>query len=192
MTDADSTAVSTPTAAWQVGFFADDDGLKAAARACRTAGWQVDAVTPWPVHGLDPILGLERSWIGRPVLGVILLGLLAAMGGLHFLGVVDWPLNVSGKPYFAWPLFVVPVLETALLIGAIVNFNLALHTSRLLPNPLVEIVSARCTDDRHALVVLGADPAAVRAKLIELGASEVGPLVLTSALSIAHGETAHV
>ena len=49
-----------------VGAFEREENLLQAARAVRESGWRIrDAYTPYAVHGLDPIMGLKRSWLPR-------------------------------------------------------------------------------------------------------------------------------
>src|SRR5258708_1749609 len=150
--------VTPPTAA--IGYYRDQAAFTAALRAAVAERLAPQAFTPYPVHGLDAILGLKRSFIGRPVFGVILLGFCFGLWMCDFTMNQDWPLNVGGKPFFALPTFKVVSLETGLLFGALTNFILAAHTCRLLPNPNTRLPDPRMTDDTFAIVLPAADPAA--------------------------------
>lgn len=168
-------AIATTGAAPYVGgLFADEAGFLAAARAARAAGHaDLQAWTPWPVHGLEDALGLQRSWIGRPVFAAVLLGFALCFAGISYLQVDYWPVIYGGKPYFAWPLWVVPVLEIGLLLGAIVNLLACFHTCRLVPDPFTRLPDPRLTDDRFCLALpAGGDPEAVRAWLRAQGAGD--------------------
>ncbi len=47
-----------------IGVFSDPDILMEAADGARLKGWkQLDAIIPYPVHGLDKALGLKASWV---------------------------------------------------------------------------------------------------------------------------------
>jgi hypothetical protein len=140
-------------ARWCVGAYTDADAFLAACRAARGRGLAPQAWAPYPVHGLEDALGLERSWIGRPVFATILVGFVVAFAGLYHLGVIDYPINVSGKPFFAWQTFVVMTLEVGLLLGALVNMAVAFHACRLLPLPETALVDARQTDDRFLIAL---------------------------------------
>jgi hypothetical protein len=139
--------------AYTVGFFTDPQAFLAACQAARDAAMQgVVAYAPWPVHGLEAANGHPRSWIGRAVLTAILL---AAAGCLHFFvqsSVIEWPIIVSGKPFFSPEFWVVPVLETGLLAGAVVNLLACFHACKLQPLDHA-VVDPRITDDQFALVV---------------------------------------
>ncbi|MHC4846801.1 MAG: quinol:electron acceptor oxidoreductase subunit ActD, partial [Planctomycetota bacterium] len=44
------------------GLFADQAGLLAAANECKQRGLSiVDALTPYPIHGIDDVIGIRRS-----------------------------------------------------------------------------------------------------------------------------------
>ncbi len=136
-----------------VGYYQDRDAFLAAVRTAHAEGLSVDAIAPYPVHGLEDALGLQRSWIGRPVLTVILLGFAVVGAALIANGTTIWPVNVSGKPFGWWPAFVVCTLEAGLLAGAVVNLKLTLHTCKLLPNPFARTISPRLTDDTFAVIL---------------------------------------
>ena len=135
------------------GFYLDQERFVSACAAARKAGHQPIAFTPWPVHGLEHVLGIKRSLIGRPVLAIILIGFAIGMHMEWFTMSQNWPLNVGGKPYFAWPTFLVVALETGLLFGALTNFALAFHTCKLMPDPDTRLLNDRMTDDTFTLVL---------------------------------------
>lgn len=139
--------------AWVAGFWSDQDAFVAAAGAARDAKFPgLTAFTPWPVHGLEEVMGHRRSWIGRAVMVAVLLG---AAGCLHFFvltSVQEWPVNVSGKPYFSPQFWVVPILESALLAGAIVNLLACFHACRLVPGD-TRVADPRLTDDQFCLLL---------------------------------------
>ncbi|TMQ18801.1 MAG: DUF3341 domain-containing protein [Deltaproteobacteria bacterium] len=79
------------------------DGIRALT-ACGVS--RFDAFTPYEVHGLQELLGVRRSrltWIA------LFIGL-AFGGGAYLLqwwiNVVDYPLNIGGRPYHSAPAFI--------------------------------------------------------------------------------------
>jgi hypothetical protein len=171
-------APSARPAAWVAGYWRDQSSFVAACGAAVAAGRSPHAVTPWPVHGLDRVLGIPRSLLGRPVLTVIFLGFALGLWLCWFTMSQDWPLNVGGKPYFAWPTFVVVIMETGLLFGALANLGLGFHSARLLPHPDTRLINDRLTDDTFALVLptRGEAADAVVAWLLAHGAQEAAAL----------------
>lgn len=139
--------------AYVAGFWSDEAEFTAACGAARDAHLPgVTAFAPWPVHGLERVMGHRPSWIGRAVLVAILLG---GAGCLHFFvdsSVIGWPINVSGKPYFSPQFWLVPLLETALLAGALVNLFACFHACRLVPGDDA-VVDPRATDDQFCLLL---------------------------------------
>lgn len=141
-------------APYVAGFFADENATLAAAKAARAAGHTAIQVwSPFPIHGIDPVLGLERSLIGRPVFAIALVGFLFTFFGIYHLMVEDWAVVYGGKPFFTWQMWVVPTLEAGLLFGAVFNLKLVLHTCKLLPDPFVRLPDPRVTDDQFCVAV---------------------------------------
>lgn len=100
--------------------FATADDLLAAARRVREAGYlHAEAYSPFPIEGLAEALGFERS---RVPFFTFLGGLLGGAGG-YFLqwysAVIDFPVNVAGRPLNSWPMFVPVTFEMAVLGGAL-------------------------------------------------------------------------
>ena len=92
-------------------------------RACeklRAEGYKKwEAFTPFPIHGLDKIMGYRNSLVGWVAL---------AGGGFMFLNVVfliwftnafDYTLIVGGKPMFSVPMTFVPAYIMMIMGGAL-------------------------------------------------------------------------
>lgn len=99
--------------------FATADALLAAAQHVRAAGYRhVEAYSPFPVEGLAETLGYERT----PIPAWTFLGALAGGAGGYFMqwyaAVVDYPVNIAGRPLHSWPMFVPLTFELAVLGGA--------------------------------------------------------------------------
>ncbi|MBI5266399.1 MAG: DUF3341 domain-containing protein, partial [candidate division Zixibacteria bacterium] len=97
------------------GLFDTPEKISAAARAARDKGFtNFDCLTPFPVHGLEFDMGLKRSKVPYITFFMGITGTLTAfamMYGVHeqvstlpYLN--SYPLNIGGKPSFAWPAMV--------------------------------------------------------------------------------------
>ncbi|MFZ5433267.1 MAG: DUF3341 domain-containing protein [Calditrichota bacterium] len=143
-----------------LGFFSDPDAILHAADHARQKGWRgLDAITPYPVHGMEHALGLKNSWVPWVTL---IAGFSGGILGFIFqvwTSAVDWPINIGGKPFVSWPAFVPVMFECAILIGGIATF-IALWMACKLPNSRPKIHDERLTDNRFALVVPLMDGAA--------------------------------
>jgi len=145
-----------------VAAFASPEQLLEAARAARKAGYrQIDAFTPFPVHGLDKALGLERSKLGYIVLGAGLMGAAAALLLQWWTAAVDYPLVIGGKPYFHLEFSIPVTFELTVLFAAFAAVLGMLFFNRLpqLYHPVFTAESfARATDDAFLLLIESQDP----------------------------------
>ena len=136
-----------------LGIFSDPDFLLSAANDARKKGWRsLDAITPYPIHGMARALGLGQSWVPWVTLGMGMTGGVLGMIFQLWTSAVDWPLNVGGKSFASWPAFVPIMFECAILIGGICTF-IALWMACHLPKAKPRVYDERLTDDRFALLV---------------------------------------
>ena len=100
--------------------FDDAEALLLAARELRGLGYtQMEAYTPYAVEGLAEALGPVRNRI--PLL-VLLGGLCGGFGTLFlewYAAVVDYPIDVGGRPDASWPAFIPAALEMTILFAAL-------------------------------------------------------------------------
>jgi hypothetical protein len=100
--------------------FDDADALLLAVRELRGLGYtRIEAYTPYAVEGLAEALGPVRNRI--PLL-VLLGGLCGGFGTLFlqwYASVVDYPIDVGGRPDASWPAFVPAALEMTILFAAL-------------------------------------------------------------------------
>lgn len=99
--------------------FDTPEALITASQRAREAGYQqFDAYTPYPVEGLSHAMGLRSS----PLPFVILAGgVTGAIGGFFmqwFATVIDYPLNIGGRPMFSWPAYIPITFELTILLAA--------------------------------------------------------------------------
>lgn len=122
--------------------FPSAESLCAAARHVRTHGYtRAEAYSPFAVDGLDEVLGMDRNWVAPATL----LGGLAGGAGAYFLqwyaAVVDYPINVGGRPLHSWPAFMPATFELTILGAALAAVLVMLLQNGLpqLYHPLFEI-----------------------------------------------------
>lgn len=121
---------------------------------------RIEAFSPIPVDGLGALLDIDR----RPLDRAALLGALCG-GALGFAitvgqNVLQYPINVGGRPLFSWPAFAVPAFELAVLfgsLGALIGFFAASGLPRL-HSPLFEAEGfERASEDAFFLAVYAED-----------------------------------
>jgi hypothetical protein len=121
-----------------------------------------DAFTPYDVAGLRELLGVGRSWLSWIVLASGLAGGGAAYLLQWWINVVDYPLNIGGRPYHSAPAFIPITFEMAVLFASAAALVSAIVLGGLprLWHPVFEIDGfERATIDRFWLAVDGRDPA---------------------------------
>jgi hypothetical protein len=141
--------------------FSDPGALLHAAEAVRENGYShFDTHSPFPIHGMDRAMGLGNSKVGFFSFGGAVTGL--AVGTLlqWWTSAVDYPINISGKPFFAVEPSVPIMFELTILFGALgaVAGMLALNG---LPRPYNPLFYSkrfeRVTDDAFFLHIAASD-----------------------------------
>ena len=150
----------------------------------RDAGFsQWDALTSFPVHGLDAAMGVRRSKVPRFSLVGGLTGFCTGMSLIWWTGASEYPLIVGGKPYFS-PMFAFPIsyeltiLFTAFatIIGMFILNKLPMHYHPVMKAPQF----VRASDDRFYIVIEANDPkfnpAQTRALLQQIGGKDIAEI----------------
>ncbi|HYV51480.1 MAG TPA: DUF3341 domain-containing protein [Dongiaceae bacterium] len=135
--------------------------LRAAGRL-RARGYKnIEAYSPFPIHGLDTALGHGGSKIPWIVLGGAVLGASSGLLLQWWTSAVSYPIKVGGKPYFSVPAFVPITFELGVLFSAFAALLGMLALNRL-PQPYHPVFNHthfhRATDDRFFLAVESVDP----------------------------------
>ena len=81
------------------------DDLLAAAKAAKAGGYEaVEGYSPMPIHGLSEILG-QKNPVALITLAGACIGLLVGFGLEYWVNMIEFPMNIAGKPDFSWPAF---------------------------------------------------------------------------------------
>ncbi len=161
-------------------FEAPESLLSAAERAYADGYRHMDAHTPFPVHGLAEAIGFHTN---RVPLLVLIGGIVGAGVGFfsqYWAAVIDYPINVGGRPLNSWPAFIPITFEVTILVAALTAV-LGMLALNGLPQPYHPAFNAPrfalATRDRFFLCIEATDPrfdpVATRAFLESLGAREV-------------------
>ncbi|RDC61554.1 DUF3341 domain-containing protein [Adhaeribacter pallidiroseus] len=137
-----------------LGVFEDEEVLLHAIENIRCAGTKIyEVFSPFPVHGIDDVLGIKRS---RLPIAAFLYG----CGGLAFalwmqiymMG-FDWPMIIGGKPHIALPSFIPVSFELTVFCtahGMVITF---LIVCGLYPRMKVPVLDVRSTDDKFVMAI---------------------------------------
>ena len=161
-----------------VATFADEHSVRAAAEDVRAHGFGIeDVYAPYPLHGIDAVMGLRRSRLPLVTLAGGTIGLVSALGFQFWSAVLDWPLNVGGKPANSTLAFVPITFELTVLCAGLATAGAFLARCGLLPGAHPSLRARGSTEDVFVLVVNGrgatGDVKQARQILINRGAREV-------------------
>ncbi len=148
-----NSANKTPKLAGVVGFFDTPDALIAATKQIRGLNYEsFDCFTPYPIHGLDKIQGLKRSPLPWITMTAGLTGFMCAILLQGWTSVINWPLNVGGKPMWSWPAFVPIFFELTVLFAGLCTVG-GMFLLNGLPNTKKRSFDNNITRDRFALMI---------------------------------------
>lgn len=159
-----------------VGIWTDDHKILAAAHKMREAGYKhFDAITPFPVHGMEEAIGIKRSFIPWVTFVAGLTGAGVGLGFQYWVAAVSWPLNIGGKPFFSAPAFIPVTFELTILFAALSSVITMFAVNRL-PQVNPPIIDPDLTSHKFALWVPETEPGysaeKVESFLKQLGADE--------------------
>jgi hypothetical protein len=101
-----------------MGRFPSAAQLVEAARRSRAEFETVEAYSPFPIEGLREALRLGKDRVSLWALVGGLVGLLSGFLIQTYSAVVDYPINVGGRPPFSWPAFLPASVIVTLFWGA--------------------------------------------------------------------------
>jgi hypothetical protein len=159
----------------------DDDVLLRGVKELREKGMEIQEVySPFPIHGLDKAMGLKETRIAIAAFLYGALGLTTAIAMTYGMMIVDWPMNIGGKPSFSWaenmPAFVPIMFELTVFFAAHLMVWTFFFRNKIYPGCKAQNPDPRTTDDKFLMEVVmpeNANQDEVFATLKETGAIEV-------------------
>ena len=159
------------------GIWLDEHQLVEAARKVRESGIKnFEAISPFPLHGIDEAMGLPMSFIPWVT---FILGLCGFAFGTWFTwwtSAVDWPVIIGGKPMWSLPAFIPIMFELTVLFAALSSVGTMIYVCGM---PAVDppIIDPDLTSHKFALFVpesaAGFNAAKLEQIFRDLGAVEV-------------------
>jgi len=170
-----------PTLYAVVAEFISGDALVRGARKLREEGYtRWDAYSPYPVHGIDPAIGIRPTILPWFVLVAGLSGTASAILLQWYVNAFDYPFKLSGKPIFSLAANIPVAFELTILFAALTAFFGMLVMNKLneFYHPLFgSRLFSRVTSDRFVIAIEASDPkfdlATVRRQCEEAGAIAV-------------------
>ena len=176
-------ATRTPDLHGLLAEFRSAQALVDAAEKAHGAGFRaMDAYSPYPIEHLSEVVSDHRA--SRVPLICLAGGVIGALAGwalAYWTSVIDYPVNVGGRPMNSWPAFIPVIFECTILFAAF-SAGIGMLTLNKLPqpyHPVFNVASFRekGARDGYFLCIEAEDPqfdrAATRDFLLGAGAVEV-------------------
>ena len=141
--------------------FDSPTSLVKAAEQTRDAGYKkIDAYSPLPIEGLAEAIGFHHDLVPLVTLIGAIIGGTTGYLMQYWIHVINYPLNIGGKPFHSWPSFIVVTFEMTILFGGIsaVLGMLALNGLPMPYHPVFNVSRfAMASKDRFFLIVFASD-----------------------------------
>ena len=137
--------------------FESASDLMAAAKTTHRSGYNdIEAYSPFPVHGLGEAIGFTKNRVPLVVLIGGIVGACTGYGLQYWVSAITYPINVGGRPLNSWPSFVIITFELTVLFAGL-SAVIGMLVLNDLPRPIVQQFE-RASQDRFFLCVFAADP----------------------------------
>lgn len=137
-----------------VATYSDAETLLQAVRSATEENFRVyDVFSPYPIHGMDHALGVKRTRLPWVTFLVGITALAFALTFQFYTTVLDWPLNVGGKPDNSTLAFVPICFELTVLLSGLATVAALFVRARLYPGKKELLFAEGVTNDTFALVL---------------------------------------
>lgn len=150
--------------------------LKAAAKT-REAGYKkFEAISAYPIHGMEEACGIKRSWIPYVTFVAGVTGLTGGLLLTWWTSAVNWAVNVGGKPFFSLPAFVPIMFELTILFAALCSVGAMFYACGI-PRMDPPVIDPDLSSHRFAIFIphndVNYDEGKIEKMFKDLGAAEV-------------------
>jgi len=157
------------------GVMAEFDSAQAlvdAARRAVAAGFtKLEGYSPVPIEELNDIIHRKRTILPKLVLAGGLTGMATGFALQYWASVIEYPMNVGGRPMASWTAFIVPSYELTILFAALTAaIGMALLSGLPMPyHPVFNVERfSMASSDKFFLVIERGDPKFDRTRATEL------------------------
>jgi hypothetical protein len=142
--------------------FPTPEALLAAVKRTTSAGYtKTDAFSPFPIHGMEEAIGFTERKVAKIILAGGLFGGLGGFGMQYWMQVVDFPMNIGGRPWYSWVPWIPPTFELTILFASFAAV-FGMFALNGLPQPYHPVFNhprfSRASQDAFFLIIETADP----------------------------------
>lgn len=136
-----------------LGYFEDPHDLLVAGDSARKLGYSdLDAYSPFAIHGIEDALGIKKSWVPSAAKTFLVVGVLLGFIFQLWVSASGWELNIGGRPLNSWPAFIPVTFESAIFFAGVASIVSVFISSNLKPAGN-KFIDRGFTDDKLALVI---------------------------------------
>ena len=133
-----------------------------AARKTMAQGYtRVEAYSPVPIEELNDIIHKTRTVLPRMVLAGGLAGMATGFALQYWASVIEYPMNIGGRPMASWTTFIVPSYELTILFASL-TAAIGMIMLNGLPQPYHPVFNvdrfSMASSDKFFLVIESTDP----------------------------------
>jgi hypothetical protein len=156
-----------------LGVFEDEEVFESAVQMLTDSHIEIEELyAPVPVHkAVRNVTGKSRLPTLAYFLGIM--SMLAILSFLYYTAVIDWPLNIGGKPSNAFPSFIIITLVLTILSVTILSLLAFSLRAKLYPGKKEIVVDERAMNDKFIIVLDPHKVTEAESKLKNSGAEEV-------------------
>jgi len=152
----------TPTTYAVMAEYDNGQQLLDAARQVMAQGYtRVEAYAPVPIEELNDVIHKTRTVLPRLVLAGGLTGMATGFGLQYWASVIEYPMNIGGRPLASWTTFIVPSYELTILFAAL-TAAIGMIVMNGLPQPYHPVFNVErfsmASSDKFFLVIEATDP----------------------------------
>ena len=142
--------------------FDTGNALVEAARKAMAQGFtRVEAYSPVPIEELNDIIHKTRTVLPKLVLTGGLTGMATGFVLQYWASVIEYPMNVGGRPLASWTTFIVPSYELTILFASL-TAAIGMIVLSGLPQPYHPVFNvdrfSMASSDKFFLVIESTDP----------------------------------
>lgn len=140
------------------GLFDDEEILLKSAKDMVSKGVRIkDVFSPFPIHGIDPVIGVPRTRLAIMSFIYGAIGLSLAWSMMGYMLIYDWPMDIGGKPsqffYMNLPSFIPISFEMTVFCAAHGMALTYLIVNKLFPGQSPHNPDPRTTDDKFMVQI---------------------------------------